>query len=167
MDKTATLFTGDECWVRFATGITVGTAKLQANNNAGLKNGDKIAIDFYGRIRLFKVEIDNFPLETENDKKLGAKIVLLSNQVGNADFESMCWKGSSARFLARQIFGTSKAKWSLGTTTFTIIGACGAAINSAQTATCSGFHCVSPFSRVLLGVSAVAALVGWMKENLS
>jgi hypothetical protein len=167
MDRKGTLFTGYECWVRFLPGITAGTAKLQPNNNAGLKNGQKIAIDFYGRIRLFKVEIDNFPSETEDDQKVGAKIVLLSNQIGNADFVSMCWKGSSAKFLARQIFGTSKAKWSLGTTTFTIIGACGAAINSAQTATCSGLHCVSPFSRVLLGVSAAAALVGWMKENLS
>ncbi|PYU29208.1 MAG: hypothetical protein DMG31_18210 [Acidobacteria bacterium] len=167
MDKMETLFTGNECWVRFATGITTGTAKLQPNNNVGLKDGEKIAIDFYGRIRLFKVEIDNFPLETENEKRLGAKIALLSNQVGDADFVSMCWKGSSAKFLARQVFGTNKAKWSLGTTAVTIIGAGGAAINSAQTATCSGLHCVSPFSRVLLGVSAVAVLLGWVKDNLS
>jgi len=96
-----------------------------------------------------------------------AIIVLLSEQVGKTDFVSVCWKGSSAKCLARQIFGTSKAKWSLGTTTLTIIGAFGAAVNSAQTATCSGIHCVTPFSRMLLGVSALAALVGWMKENLS
>jgi hypothetical protein len=167
MDNLATLFTGDECWVRFTTNITAGMAKLQPNNRAGLKAGETIAIDFYGRVRLFKVEIDSFPLETEDEKKLGAKIVLLSNQVGTADFVSTCWKGSSAKFIARQMFGTSKAKWSLGTTTFTIVGACGATLNSAQTAVCSGFHCVTPLSRFLLGVSALAALVGWMKENLS
>jgi hypothetical protein len=167
MDKTATLFTGDECWVRFTTGIAAETAKLQPNNKAGLKDGQKIGILFNGRIRIFKVEIGSYQSEVESERLAGARIVLLSNQVGNADFESVYWKGSGAKFFARRILGTSKAKWSLTTTTLTIIGACGAAVNSAQTATCSGLHCVTPLSRILLGVAALAAIVGWMKENLS
>ena len=49
-----------------------------------------------GRVRLFKVEIDNFPLETGEEKKLGAKIVLLFDQVGNTDFVSTCSKEAAA-----------------------------------------------------------------------
>ncbi|HEY2119867.1 MAG TPA: hypothetical protein VGH37_11830 [Candidatus Acidoferrum sp.] len=79
----------------------------------------------------------------------------------------MYWKGSGGKYIARQMFGTSKAKWSLGTTALTIFGACGAAVNSAQSATCSGIHCVTPFSQFLLAVAAIAALVGWGKENFS
>ncbi|HEY2119868.1 MAG TPA: hypothetical protein VGH37_11835 [Candidatus Acidoferrum sp.] len=60
MDKMATLFTGDECWVRFTTGIDKATAQLQSTNKAGLKDGEKVGILINDRVRLFRVEIKDF-----------------------------------------------------------------------------------------------------------
>ncbi len=167
MENMSTLFTGYQCWVRFTTGIGDGTAQLQSNNEAGLKDGAKIGILFNGRLRLFKVEIKDYECEKEEDKKQSSKIVLLSNKVGNAEFVSTYWKGSRLKFFVHQVVGTGKARWSLATTSCTILGAFGAAVNSAQSATCSGIHCLTPLSRLLIGFAAVAALIGWMKENLS
>jgi hypothetical protein len=172
VDKMATLFTGDECWVRFTTGIDKATAQLQSTNKAGLKAGEKVGILMNDRVRLFRVEIKDYKpddgeqLTTQQIEDL-PKTIVLSDQIGRVEFVSMYWKGSGWKFIARQMFGTSKAKWSLVTTALTIIGACGAAVNSAQSATCSGIHCVTPLSGILLAVAAIAALVGWGKENFS
>jgi hypothetical protein len=172
MENMSTLMTGDQCWVRFAAGIDKAAAQLQSTNKAGLKAGEKIGILMNDRVRLFKIEIkdyrpaDGVQLTPQQIEDL-PKTIVLSDQIGNVEFVSTYWKGSGWRFIVRQVFGTSKAKWSLVTTALTIIGACGAAVNSAQSATCSGIHCVTPLSQFLLGVAAIAALVGWGKENFS
>jgi hypothetical protein len=132
-------------------------ALLMSNNSLSLENGAKIRIKTASSTLFLNVVRVAVCSDDRNRDNITVGTPL-SETTGH-------YKEASAFSMAlHSAWGTKKARISAVATGLSITSAAGASIN-ASTKNCQGLSCVSTGTWVLIGISALAAMVAWAKDN--
>ena len=158
------LFPGRACEVTFRPTVPDGTAILTDKNTADAVEGSKVRIIAGGKTYHLSVSV----VPSQNNAARDNIQVKGPNATLAGQFEVI----SDLRYKLYKALEIPKARYSLIATSLSILSAAGAAINSAQHASsvvtpCTGLHCVTPVSWLLIGISAASAIFSWWKDNVA
>lgn len=154
---------GQSCKLHSDPGkVLPGKAILTDKNSLHLRQGDKIRIRTVTKTFFVLVE----RLTPIKDLKNKDNIVL-GSPLG-ADTAGHYKRVSGWAFLLHKAFGTHKVRWSIAATCTSIISAAAASIAAASKDCHDGIKCigeVSMLSWFLVGISALASIVAWCRDN--
>jgi hypothetical protein len=149
---------GQECYVSVRSEVPAGSARLTKKNSLRLEEGAKIRI-LVSRKTLYLTVIKRVECSEDKDKDN----ITIGDAIGG-DARGFYKKVSGRTFALHKAWGTRKARWSGGATIVSITSAAGASIYASMK-DCQGLGCVSRWTWVLIGLSALASAFSWIKDN--
>jgi hypothetical protein len=150
---------GQECYVSVRPSeVPPGSARLTEKNSLRLEEGAKIRIIVSGKT-LYLTVIKRVECSEDKDKDN----ITIGDAIGG-DAGGLYKKVSARTFAWHKAWGTKKARWSAGATIVSIISAASASIYASMKG-CQGLGCVSRWTWVLIGLSALASTFSWIKDN--
>jgi hypothetical protein len=159
-----TLFPGRPCRISFRPDVAEGEAILTESNTIDAQVDSKILVQIGSKSHYLVVT------KTTQIQNLANRDNIVIH--GSIQSETGLFRQiSERRYRLNKALGSRKARASLAALVLSVALAASASVNAAQhgassAPACSGLHCVSKFTWVLIGLSAVAAIFGWFKDNV-
>lgn len=158
------LFPGRECRISFRPDVADGDAILTGDNTINAQKDSKI---------LIQVGSKNYYLNVAKTTKI-TELANRDNVILHGAVQSETGRFrriSETRYRLHKAMGSTKARTSFVALLLSVLLAAGASVNAAQhgasaAQACSGLRCVSNFTWILMGLSAVSAIFGWFKDNV-
>lgn len=159
-----TLFPGRPCSISFRPTVAAGEAILTEKNTINAEAGSKIIVQTGGKTHFLTVAATTQINDLANRDNV---ILHGASQSATGRFRPV----SEARYRLHKAMGTSKARFSLAAILLSIGIGAGTSINAAQHSAssaqaCTGLGCVTTPTWILMGCSAAAALVAWIRDNI-
>jgi hypothetical protein len=151
---------GQECYVSSRPDqVPVGSARLTEKNSLRLQEGAKIRIVVSSKpVYLTVIKLAACALDKDKDN------ITIGDAMGG-DTGGFYKKVSARTFAWHKAWGTRKARWSGKATIVSMISAAGASVYASMKDCHGGLGCVKPVTWVLIGLSALASALSWIKDN--
>lgn len=159
-----TLFPGRDCSISFRADVADGEATVTEKNTINAEVNSKILVQVGSKSYYLLVAKTTKITDLANRDNV---ILHGTSQSETGRYRRV----SERRYRLSKALGSRKARASLFALCLSVALAAGASINAAQhgassAQACSGLQCVSTPTWILMGLSAVAAIFGWFKDNV-